>query len=292
MTVRYEGSVYRPPSEAGSLIIQATLGCHHNRCTFCGSYMDKRFAIRSLEAIREDLSDARHMGPVERVFLADGDALCIPQKKLIEILDAVNEFFPSVERIGIYANANNILHKTLDDLQVLRARKLGIIYMGVETGDERLLEKICKGATYKQLVEAGRRVKAAGIALSVTVLLGIGGIEGSQAHASATARVLSDLDPNYVGALSVMLVPGTPLHQEFEAGTFRLPGPFGLIRELRTMIAESNFSNCVFRSNHASNYLPVKATLPSDKAKILEAIDQVLAARDQSRLRPEFLRAL
>lgn len=290
--MRYIGSVYRPPSEAYSLIIQATLGCSHNQCTFCGSYRDKKFAIRSIEEIREDLKDARHMGPVERVFLADGDALCIPQKRLVEIFEAVNELIPSVERIGIYANARDVLRKSAEDLRQLRSLKLGILYLGVETGDAQLLQKIRKRATYDQLVQAARRVKDAGVALSVTVLLGIGGVEASERHARETARILTDMDPDYVGALSIMLVPGTPLHQEYVEGRFRIPDPFELINELRIMIAESTFSHCVFRSNHASNYLPVKATLPRDKKDIIAAIDHVLQHRDQRTLRPEFLRAL
>ncbi|MEW6113412.1 MAG: radical SAM protein [Thermodesulfobacteriota bacterium] len=290
--VRYIGAVYRPPSEANSLIIQATLGCSHNKCSFCGSYLEKRFKIRNLEDIRQDLEDAGHMGPVDRVFLADGDALCIPQKRLVEVLKLVNEYFPSLERVGIYANARNILHKSLEDLQTLRGLKLGIIYLGVETGDRELLEKIHKGASYEQLVEAARRVKQAGITLSVTVLLGIGGIEASERHAHETARILTDMDPDYVGALSVIVVPGTELHQEYEEGRFELPDPFGLINELRIMISDSSFSHCVFRSNHASNYLPVKATLPQDKEQILKAIERVMSSRDRSRLRPEFLRAL
>jgi len=290
--VRYVGAIYRPPSEAHSLIIQVTVGCNHNKCTFCGSYRDKRFAIRSGEEIREDLADARYMGPVRRVFLADGNALCIPQRRLTDILDAVNQFIPSVERIGIYATARDILHKSPEDLRALRERNLGIIYVGVETGDAYLLEKIRKGATYDQLVEAGRRVKEAGILLSVTVLLGIGGVEGSLRHARETARILTDMDPDYVGALSVIVVPGTPLHEELIRGEFRLPDPFGLIGELRTMIGESSFTNCVFRSNHASNYLPVKAMLPRDKEGALAAIDHVLRRRDRGTLRPEFLRAL
>jgi radical SAM superfamily enzyme YgiQ (UPF0313 family) len=290
--VRYIGSVYRPPSEAYSLIIQVTLGCSHNKCTFCGSYLDKPFQVRSIDDIKQDLQDARHMGRVDKVFLADGDALAVPQKRLVQIMEMVNEFIPSVKRIGIYANARNILNKSSDDLRELQALKLGIIYLGVETGDAVLLEKICKGATYDELVAAARRVKEVGIALSVTVLLGIGGIEGSERHARETARILTDMDPDYVGALSVILVPGTPLHEDHVKGQFELPDPFGLIRELRTMIAESNFSHCVFRSNHASNYLPVKATLPEQKEQIVQAIDSVLSSRDRQRLRPEFLRAL
>ena len=290
--MKYIGAIYRPPSEAHSLIIQVTVGCNHNKCTFCGSYRDKRFAIRSADEIREDLADAQYMGPVRRVFLADGNALCIPQKRLTDILDTVNQFIPSVERIGIYATARDILHKSPEDLRALRERGLGIIYLGVETGDAYLLEKIRKGATYDQLVQAGRRVKEAGIFLSVTVLLGIGGVEGSLRHARETARILTDMDPDYVGALSVIVIPGTPLHEELMRGEFRLPDPFGLIGELRTIIGESSFTNCVFRSNHASNYLPVKATLPRDKEDILAAIDHVLRCRDRGTLRPEFLRAL
>ncbi len=290
--MKYEGVVYRPPSEAYSLIIQATIGCNHNKCAFCGTYRDRQFRIRKLSEIVDDLKEASRMGPVERVFLADGDALCIPQRRLIEILDAVNREFPSVRRIGIYGNAKNILKKSLDDLKELHARKLGIIYMGVETGDDFLLAKIEKGANYAQLVEAGRRVKDAGILLSVTVLLGIGGVQYSEQHALGTARILTDLDPDYVGALSVMLVPGTPLHEEHAAGKMKLPDVFGLIRELRTIIDTSSFTHCVFRSNHASNYLPVKAALPKDKERTLAMIDDILGSKDVTRLRPEFMRAL
>jgi len=291
-TVKYIGAIYRPPSEAQSLIIQATVGCNHNKCTFCGSYRDKRFAIRSIDDIRGDLEEAQYMGPVERVFLADGDALCIPQRRLVEIVDAVNEYIPSVERIGIYANAGNIRRKSLEDLKALKDRKLGIIYLGVETGDADLLAKICKGATYDQLVEAARKVKEAGIVLSVTVLLGIGGVDASERHARETARILTDMDPDNVGALSVMVVPGTPLHEEYVQGKFRVPDPFTLINELRIMVNDSSFTHCVFRSNHASNYLPIKASLPEDKAEIIRAIDRVLESRDKRTLRPEFLRAL
>lgn len=290
--MKYIGNVYRPPSEAESLIIQVTLGCSHNKCTFCGSYLDKRFTVRNIKDIREDLADSTAMGPVRRIFLADGDALCIPQKRLIEIMELVNKFHPEVRRIGVYASAKDILRKSIDELQELKKLKLGIIYLGVETGDEKLLAKICKGSNYEQLVEAGLKVKETGIELSVTVLLGIGGISGSIEHAHATARILSDMDPDYVGALSVIIVPGTPLYEEFIKGDFKLPDPFGLIEELRIIIAESSFTNCVFRSNHASNYLPVKALLPRDKQKILSAIDSVLNSRDSRMLRPEFLRAL
>jgi radical SAM superfamily enzyme YgiQ (UPF0313 family) len=290
--VRYIGAVYRPPSEANSLIVQVTLGCRHNKCTFCGSYREKRFQIRRLEDIRKDLEDSASMGSADRVFLADGDALCIPQPRLREILKLVRRYHPSVERVGIYAGGKDILGKSVEDLRELKELGLGIIYLGVETGDPDLLVKIRKGATYEELARAGRRVKEAGIALSVTVLLGIGGVAGSLRHAQGTARILTDIDPDYVGALSVILVPGTPLHKEFETGAFALPDPFGLIEELRVMIADSHFTDCVFRSNHASNYLPVRAALPRDKKAVLAAIDAVLGSRDRTMLRPEYYRAL
>lgn len=290
--MKYEGAIFRPPSEAGSLILQVTVGCRHNKCTFCGSYRDKSFRIKSMEEIEEDLKDAAGVGRVRRIFLADGDALCIPQNRLVEILNRVNHYFPDVERIGIYANARDTLNKTTEELQRLKALGLGIIYLGVETGDPFLLEKIKKGATYDEMVNAAKRAKEAGIPLSVTLLLGIGGKEKSRQHASGTAKLLTEMDPDYVGALSVMLVPGTELYSDYEKGDFELPGPFDLINELKIMIEESDFTNCVFRSNHASNYLPIKATLPKDKELILSEIERVLMEKNQGKLRPEFLRAL
>jgi radical SAM superfamily enzyme YgiQ (UPF0313 family) len=290
--MNYEGSIYRPPSEAGSLILQVTVGCRHNKCTFCGSYREKKFRIKSLEQIEEDLKDASRMGRVRRIFLADGDALCIPQKRLIEILKRIGVYFPDAERIGIYASAKDVIDKGRENLKVLKDLGLGIIYLGVETGSEQLLEKIKKGCSYEDMVRAAKEVKAAGIDLSVTVLLGIGGVEQSREHAMGTAKILTEMDPEYVGALSVMLVPGTELHEEYERGAFKLPDPFGLIEELKIMIENSSFTNCVFRSNHASNYLPIKATLPGDKEKVLRDIDRTLKERDQKGLRPEFLRAL
>lgn len=291
--MNYVGSIYRPPSEAYSLIIQATVGCNHNQCTFCGTYRDKKFYIKKIEEIIEDLEEARNtLGPVERVFLADGDALCIPQARLAEICRRIHEILPSVKRIGIYGNAKNILKKSVEDLEELRSLGLGIIYMGVETGDEELLEKIQKGANFAQLVEAGKRVREAGILLSVTILLGIGGIEFAINHARNTADILSAMDPEYVGALSLMLVPGTPLYNDYQHGKFALPDAFGLIEELRIIIAESNFTNCIFRSNHASNYLSIRASLPKDKSRVLKEIDEVLSSKDKKYLKPEFLRGL
>lgn len=265
--MKYEGMIIRPPSEADSLLLQVTVGCSNNRCTFCPTYKDKKFRIKSDAEILEDIKEAGRYRQVPRVFLCDGDALIIPQKRLVDIMTAIGSTIKGVERIGTYANAKSILKKTPEELLELRKLGLKIVYMGVETGNEELLLAIHKKATYKQLVEAGRRVKDAGIDLSVTVLLGIGGIEHSIEHALDTARILTEIDPDYVGALTVMVVPGTPLHDDYLTGRFVLPDTFGFLRELELMIANSTFTNCFFTANHASNYLPIRARLPGKRKR-------------------------
>jgi radical SAM superfamily enzyme YgiQ (UPF0313 family) len=290
--MEYEGMVIRPPSEAESLILQVTLGCSHNKCTFCPTYKGRLFGIKDLERIKAEIDEAAPYGPFRKVFLADGDALIIPQARLRDILQYLKDKIPGLRRVGIYGNAKSILRKSLAELEELAALKLGIVYLGVETGDEVLLQKIHKGATYAQMVAAGRRVKESGITLSATVLLGLGGIENSQRHATATARILSDMDPDFASALTLMVVPGTPLYEEMERGDFTLPSPFQLLEELETIVAQSNFSRCYFTSNHASNYLPIKARLPKDQEAVVRLIHDVVSAKDSSRLRPEFLRGL
>jgi len=290
--MEYEGIVIRPPSEAESLILQVTLGCSHNRCTFCPTYKGRRFRIKGLDTIKSEIDEVVPYGPFRKVFLADGDALIIPQPKLLAILEVLNEKIRGLRRVGIYGNAKSILRKSVDELKALKSRKLGIVYLGVETGDPTLLEKVRKGASYEQMVEAGRRVKEAGITLSATVLLGLGGMEHGQQHALATAKILSDIDPDFASALTLMVVPGTPLYEDMEAGRFQLPSPFRLLEELGTIIAHANFSRCYFTSNHASNYLPIKARLPKDKEAVVRLIHNVVSSRDASQLRPEFLRGL
>jgi len=291
--MKYEGDIIRPPSEAYSLLLQVTVGCSHNKCTFCPSFKDKRFRIKSLEEIEEDLIDAsRRIRHVDRLFLCDGDALIIPQKRLLEILEAVQKHLPGVRRIGTYGNAKSILRKSVEELCELKEHGLGIVYLGIETGNEELLLKIRKGATYDQIVEAGRRVKEAGITLSATVLLGIGGIEKSMQHARDTARILTDVDPDFAGVLTVMVVPGTPLDEERKAGSFILPGTFDLLKELGVILSAARFSNCFFTANHASNYLPIRARMPRDREKVIRLIDEVVRRSDTSMLRPESMRGL
>jgi radical SAM superfamily enzyme YgiQ (UPF0313 family) len=288
----YEGFIIRPPSEAYSLLLQVTVGCSHNKCTFCGTYRQKKFKIKPMEQIKKDLEEARHYEEVSRVFLCDGDALIIPQHKLEEILQLINKNLPDIDRIGTYANAKSILRKSIDELKVLKDLGLNIIYLGVETGNRELLKKINKGATYEQMVEAAQRLKEAGITISVTVLLGLGGIEKSIEHAIDTAKILTDMDPEYVGALTLMLIPETELYDDYVAGRFVLPDKFGFIRELYLMIEKSNFTDCYFTSNHASNYLSIKAYLPREKEKILKMIGSVINEKDVSRIRPEYMRGL
>lgn len=288
----YEGLIIRPPSEAHSLLLQVTVGCSHNRCAFCGAYRQKKFKIKPLDRIEKDLREAATYGYIEKLFLCDGDAIIIPQVRLGEILFLINRYLPTLKRIGSYANTKSVLRKSVDDLKKLKDMGLKIIYLGVETGNAELLKKIDKGATREQMAEAARRIKEAGIELSVTVLLGIGGIEKSIAHAMDTASLLTDMDPDYVGALTVMLVPQTPLYNDYMAGRFVLPDKMGFIRELYLMIAHANFTDCYFTSNHASNYLPIKARLPIQKEKILKMIGSVIEENDLSRMRPEYLRGL
>ncbi|OPY83496.1 MAG: Biotin synthase [Syntrophus sp. PtaU1.Bin005] len=290
--MKYEGSIYRPPSEAYSLLIQVSTGCSHNRCTFCPCFKDKKFRIKSYGEIEEDIVEASRYSSVGKVFLCDGDALIIPQKKLVPIFEAINSRLRGVERIGLYGNAKSILRKTSNELKKLKSLGLQIVYLGVETGNEEILRDIRKGVTYAQLVEAGRKIKDAGIQLSVTVLLGIGGVEKSTEHAVDTARILTDIDPDYASALTVMIVPGTPLYEDYLQGRFVLPDEFGCLKEIELMIDQSSFTKCFFASNHASNYYPVKANLPEDREKTLRLLADVIQRGQRSMLRSEHLRAL
>ncbi len=289
--MHYEGMLIRPPSEARSILLQATVGCSYNKCTFCGSYKDKRFRIKANDIILSDILFAsRYMRDQERVFIMDGDALIIPYPRLLWILERIREHLPWVKRVGIYANTKGIRMKSEEELVRLREMGLGIIYMGIETGDDATLEAIRKGANSQRMLDMGKRVKRAGIKLSVTVLLGIAGKERSLIHANATGKLLSAIDPDYVGALTVMVLPGTPLAHDISAGRFELPDNFGLLMELREMIASTELTGGLFFSNHASNYLPVKARLPEGKKRALDSIDMALEGKVG--LRPEWMRAL
>ncbi len=290
--MHYEGNCIRPPSEAYSILLQVTLGCSHNKCTFCGTYSDKRFTIKDDRTILGDiLFAAQHMKRQNKVFLMDGDALIIPQKRLMWILDKIREHLPWVKRVGTYANAKGIKMKRPEELAALKENGLGIVYLGVETGDDALLKKIQKGTTAENLINMGKRVMNAGIKLSVTVLLGLAGRgEASLRHARATGKLLTAMDPDYVGALTVMLIPGTPLYEEYRTSRFELLNEKELLLELREMVAHTDLTRGMFFSNHASNYLPIKARYPNGKQKALKLIDAAL--KGEVGLRPEWMRAL
>ena len=289
--MHYEGNCIRPPSEADSTLLQVTLGCSHNKCTFCGTYKDKRFTIKDDEIILKDILFAsKYMKRQDRVFLMDGDALIIPQKRLLWMLDRIREHLPWVRRVGAYANTKSINMKSPEELAEIRERGLGILFLGVETGDDETRRKVRKGSDSKHCIDMGKKVKEAGIKLSVTVLLGIAGVERSIDHAMLTGELLSRMDPDFIGALTVMVVPGTELWEEYRRGEFKLPDEEGLLRELREMILQTNITRGLFFSNHASNYLPVKARLPRGKQDALNLIDTAL--RGEIGLKPEWMRGL
>lgn len=292
--MRYEGNVFRPPSEARSYILQCTVGCTHNRCTFCAMYKDKKYHVRPMAEIKEDIKMAkRYYHDVEKVFLADGDALAMETTDLIEILEELYKTFPSLNHVGIYASPDSIIEKQIAELTALKAAGLTIAYLGVETGDPDLLIDIRKGVTYEEMVEAGKRIRRAGILLSVTVLLGLAGRTPQAAqHAVNTAKICNEINPDYIGALTLMLVPRTELYRRMERGEFELPGPFEILDEMRILIGHLEVKGTEFRSNHASNYLPIKGRLPEDKEKMLALINEIIRKNDRSYLRPDYLRAL
>lgn len=298
--LKYEGTIYRPPSEAKSLIVQATVGCSWNKCTFCVSYRDKRFRVRPVdEVVAEVRSAAPRLAPlVRRVFIADGNALVMRTESLLKLCTVLRECFPRLERISCYACPQDALRKSVEELRMLREAGLSMVYLGVESGDAEVLRRVSKGVGPDEVVEACRRIKEAGITLSVTVILGLGGVERWVEHAKATADVLSRIDPPYIGALTLMIVPGTPLHEEYVQGLFKPLDPLGTLKELRLMVEGLNLTHCIFRCNHASNYLPLGATLPEEKRDLLDYLDFVIDRLERNPrlasnvLKPEHLRAL
>jgi radical SAM superfamily enzyme YgiQ (UPF0313 family) len=287
----YQGNIFRPPSEASSILLQVTTGCSHNKCTFCGMYKNSRFSVKDEQTVLADIEfAARHCRRQNRLFLCDGDALVLPQKRLLTILSAIRTRLPWVNRVGTYANARNIRQKNPEELRELCEQGLGISYLGLESGDDSTLEKINKGADSAEIIAMGKKLRAAGIKLSVTVLLGIAGRENSQQHALATGRALTAIDPEYVGALSLMLSPGTPLYSAAQRDEFYLPGADEMLAELATMFAHTELSDGYFHANHASNYLPIKARLPGDREAVLALIAK--ARQGMVGIKPEYLRGL
>lgn len=288
----YQGKLMRPPSEADSILIQVTLGCSHNKCAFCNAYNDKKlFAIKPEATLTKDFAFAKdNCRRQNRVFLMDGDALIIPHKRLVWILEQIKIHLPWVTRVSLYANGKGVRSKTDAQLRELASLGLTMAYFGVESGHAPTLQWIQKGSTAEQLITAGQRLEAAGIEASVTLLLGIAGRANSLAHAKATAELLNKMQPSYMGTLSVIPMPGTKLMQEMEAGRFELPTPQEILLELKTLIENIDLPKGIFRANHASNYLSIKTTFPHGKAAALKTLEAALAGDID--LKPEWFRAL
>lgn len=291
-SVRYEGRIFRPPSEHDAYILQATIGCSWNACVYCDMYRNKRFRVRELHETFADLDQAAlAFGPrVEKLFVADGDALVMPMDHWLPLLEKAQGGFPRLKRVSCYAMARNILDKSTDELRALRAAGLTRLYIGPESGDDLTLKKIAKGSTFRDHVEAARKAHQAGMELSVIVMLGVAGNERSDEHAKATAQLVTEMDPAYLAALTTTVVPGTPLAQLERTKRFALPSIEAMFRELRTIVDLARPTRAVFRTNHASNYLPLAGELPRDRERIVTLIDAALSG--QVPLRPEWARGL
>ena len=289
--MRYKGKVYRPPSEAYSLIVQVTYGCSHNRCAFCDMYDDKHFSLRPMAEIREDLELARRVyRRVERVFLADGDALMRPTGDLAEILGLVYGLFPECERVTCYASPASLRVKSEDDLRLLRGRGLKMVYMGLESGCDAVLTRMRKGHDAAAIVAAGQKARRCGLALSVTAISGLGSVELWREHAVDTARAVSEMNPDYLGLLTLMVESGTPLETWVKDGSFTLLTAPEVLKETELFLRHVDSEGTVFRANHASNYLTLKGTLNGDRDALLSQL--AAALEGQRDLKPEFLRAL
>jgi radical SAM superfamily enzyme YgiQ (UPF0313 family) len=290
--VRYEQPVFRPPSEADSYILQATIGCSWNACTYCDMYRSKSFRVRDLGETLADVRSARtsYGAGVDKIFVADGDALGMDLATWETILASCNEAFPRLRRISAYATAINLLEKTPEELRRLRDLGLTLLYIGPESGDDATLKRIAKGASFSDHVEAARRAREAEIKLSTIFLLGAGGVERSDEHAIGSARLATAMDPRFVSLLTLTVIPGTPLAKLESSGRFTLPAIDGLLHELRVFIAEAQPTDAIFRTNHASNYLPLSGRLPRNRERLLELLDAAIAG--DIPLRPDWARGL
>ncbi|MHB1351248.1 MAG: radical SAM protein [Desulfobulbus sp.] len=289
--MNYEGDIIRPPSEAFSIILQATVGCSHNRCTFCGAYRDRSFRLKEEETVEADLAfAAEYCRRQKTLFLADGNGLAMPQARLVSLLARIRERLPWVRRVSLYANARDILRRSVDELRQLKGLGMSRLYMGLETGHDPTLAAIAKGSDSREMIAAGQRVREAGIFLSVSVLLGIAGRRDSQAHARATAAVLNAMRPNQVAALTLMLLVNTPLADAWRQGNFEMPDRHDLLRELRSLLVDLDLERAQFQANHASNYFELDGRLSRDKIQMIALVDQALAGTVA--LKPEYRRAL
>jgi radical SAM superfamily enzyme YgiQ (UPF0313 family) len=290
--MRYEGRIFRPPSEAYSLILQATVGCSWNHCTYCDMYRDKSYRVRPVGEILEDIETARAEAGdiVDKVFVCDGDPLEMDMAHWEPILAALRDAFPRLRRVSTYATARNLLEKKPEELTRLREMGLALLYIGPESGDDPTMKRIAKGADFADHAEAARKARDAGMKQSLIFLLGAGGTERSEEHAEASARLASEMDPRFVSLLTLTVIPGTPIAKLQDRGDFVLPDVPGLLREIRIFVDHAAPTDAIFRTNHASNYLPLAGRLPRDREKILAVLDRALDGGIE--LRPEWMRGL
>ena len=290
--MRYIGDIYRPPSEAYSLLVQVTIGCSHNKCTFCNMYKAKQFKVRKPEEVLEDLAWARsHYNRVERIFLCDGDALCLANHKLLVILDYIKEHFPECERVTTYGRATDALRKTDEELRELKAHGLEMVYLGAESGSQKILERINKGETREELIEGVQRLEKAGLKTSVTFISGLAGPDDWEEHAIQTGKMIAEMNASYVSLLTLMLQPPAPLLDDYKEGRFKLLTPDEVLAETCMMLQYARPSkSCVFRSNHASNYVSLRGNLPEDNETMIKSLKRCM--EDRGLLKDERFRML
>ncbi|WP_071026203.1 radical SAM protein [Peptoniphilus raoultii] len=273
--MQYYGNVFRPPSEARSLIIQATIGCAHNKCTFCYMYKDENFVIRPLEDIKKDLIEMSAYGSYwRRIFLADGDALVLKTKDLLEILKTIKEYYPNIERVASYATAGDINRKSIEELKLLKENGLDMLYIGFESGDDEILRDVQKNLTTKDYIEAMKKCKEVGFITSITIIAGLGGVEKMKQNAIGTANIISKTSPDFVGYLTMRIYRNTPLYNDYMSGKFTMPNPEEILQEMKIFLEHVDSEGTVFRSNHASNYILLAGTLNEDREDLIRAIDQ------------------
>ncbi|WP_347490987.1 radical SAM protein [Desulfoscipio sp. XC116] len=288
-----EPPVFRPPSEAFSLILQLTIGCRHNACTFCGMYKGKTYRSRTWDEIKNDIDIcSSQMKSIERVFLADGDALAADTPLILKTAFYLDKKFPDLKRISMYAGPKDILAKSLDELKEIRASGVELLYLGVESGSNNILQAVCKGVSAEEMVKAGQKALKTGFGLSVTIINGLGGTALWEEHAKETGKVISAIDPTYLGALTLMPVPNTVLYHQIQQGGFTLPNAMQILQEMKYLLENLHLTHCVFRTNHASNYLPLRGILNKDSDSLITILEQAIAQPDTIPLRPESRRGL
>jgi len=290
--MRYEGDIYRPPSEAYSLLVQVTIGCTHNKCTFCKMFKDKKFRVRKLEEVLEDLAWARKTyRKVQRMFLCDGDAMALKNDKLMPILDYIREHFPECERVTIYSRATGILRKTDEELRELYEAGITMVYIGAESGSDEVLKAVNKGETRAELIEAVKRIEACGMQASVTFISGLAGKDGWEDHAIQTGTMISEMQPSYVGLLTLIVEPKVPMYEDIQEGRLKLLSAEEVMAETLLMLEHTNVDKkCVFRSNHASNYVSLRGDLPRDKENMMNTLRRAMENHDM--FKDERFRAL